>query len=94
MSTQAQLLEVAALTSKKRVCDSSRDGYSYKIKYVIKFMEEHYPQFVEVDAHGKVKLKLPLSFVSLQALFAKLQVDEDLPRHAKKRNLEERQRRL
>ena len=70
MAAIEQLLEVSALTSKNRVLPQSRDGYNSKIKYVIKFMEAKYPQQVENSADGECILKLPLSFESIQALFA------------------------
>jgi hypothetical protein len=92
MADIEQLLEVSELTAKSRVQPQSREGYNSKIKYVLKFMEENYPQQVEGD-NGSRSLKLPLSFESIQALFAKLMTDTDLPKNARKRQQEAGNRR-
>ena len=82
-----RLLAVADITSKSRVTDKSRKCYDSKIKYCIKFMEGKFPEQVETDASGIKHLKLPLTFRSIQTLFAFVQIDVDLPKDATKRKL-------
>ena len=84
-----QLQQVAALTSRKIVNDSSRVGYNSKLKYIIKFMSNKFPDQLETNSAGKVSLKLPLTFASIEALFAAIQVDTNLPKKAGKRKREE-----
>ena len=92
MSTINQLLQVAETTSKLKVIDRSRQGYASKIKYIIKFMRKYYPDSVEIDSHGIDRLKLPLKFESVAALFAQVQIDVDLPKDSKKRKKEQSER--
>jgi hypothetical protein len=87
------LFEVSALTSRSRVQAKSRGTYDSKLKYIIKFMEDKYPEQVQVSSSGVKELKLPLSFASIEALFAKLMIDTDLPRDSRKRKQLEANRR-
>jgi hypothetical protein len=85
MANIQDLLQVSAMTSKNRVQAQSREGYDGKIRYIIKFMEDKYPAQVDRTGDGIKTLILPLSFESIKALFAKIMIDTDLPRDAKKR---------
>ena len=46
------LFEVSALTSRSRVQAKSRGTYDSKLKYIIKFMEDKYPEQVQVSSSG------------------------------------------
>ena len=50
-------------------------------------MQNYFPDQLEQNPEiiGDIRLKLSLSFQSIQALFAKLMIDIELPRDAKKR---------
>jgi len=94
MANIEELLAVSALTAKNKIKADSRLGYNGKIKYCIKFMEENYPDQVGyIGDARKPKLLIPLSFQSIEALFARLTVDTELPRSAKKRKKEDEERR-
>jgi hypothetical protein len=87
-----QLLTVAASTARRKICEESRKKYNCSLRYTLAFMQENFPSFVEVveNDHGDTvtQLKLPLSFESVASLFAKLQIDEDIPRRGRKRKRE------
>ena len=50
-------------------------------------MQRYYPDHVE-HFEGQVMLKLPLTFVAIQALLVNIMIDTDLPRDSKKRKRE------
>ena len=85
MADIGQVLEVSEVTSKSRIQPQSRGGYNSKIKYITKFMEENFPHQVELGVCGNRILKIPLSFESIQALFARLITETELPKKSKKR---------
>jgi hypothetical protein len=82
------LLAVSEATARSRVKDESREAYNSKIKYCINFMRNVFPQEVELGDDGIERLKLPLSFNALSALFANIMTDTNLSRTAKKRKAE------
>jgi hypothetical protein len=94
VNVREQLLEVAKLSALNKLKKDSREGYDCKIKYIIKFIEQNYPDWIIVnEENGRIKeLKIPLPFESIKTLFAQLQIDVDLPKSSKKRKKKESER--
>ena len=92
------LAQVSDLQKSYRLKPESVAGYNSKQKYILKFMQAKFPAMVVqvINVDGQPELKIPLSAASIKFVFAKLQVDTDLPRGAKKkrRELEERRNEL
>ena len=71
MDDVAYLQAVSEATARNRVKDESRDGYNSKIKYCIRFVKSVFPNEIE-EVDGVERLKLPLLFDTISALFAKV----------------------
>ena len=58
-----ELLKASELTSKSRITDDSRYLYGSKMKYIIEFIQNKFPdEIIPATEDEGVKLKLPLTF--------------------------------
>lgn len=90
MSTAHELQAVSELLKENRIKKGSRDCYNSKLPYMINFMDsmDEYRNQLEYDPDtGEKRLKLPLSFCAITALFSRIMVDTDLPKVGAKRRL-------